>query len=117
MMSKISAPDARPTGDGAEAVGVFPVLLAVPEVSAPPPARLRPRISARAMARRRRGVRIAKILLPVAALILLSSIALWPEISRTIERGRETLQRLALVQTGGVMRLPRYRGYDTQNQP
>jgi len=117
MISKVSTPDGRPIGDVADAVGVFPVMLAVPAAPAQPGSRARPRISARAMARRRRGVRIAKILLPLAALILLSSVALWPEISRTIERGRETLQRLALVQTGGVMRLPRYRGYDTQNQP
>jgi lipopolysaccharide export system protein LptC len=71
----------------------------------------------RALARRRRAVQFAKVVLPLVALILLSSIALWPEISRTIERGRATLHNLAMLKTSGVMRLPRYRGYDAQNQP
>ena len=69
---------------------------------------------------RRRGtaVRIAKYVLPVVALALLSSIALWPEITRTIERGRITWHKLAMIEaTGGQMRLPRYRGFDDQNQP
>jgi lipopolysaccharide export system protein LptC len=68
----------------------------------------------------RRGlfVRVAKYLLPVAALALLSSIALWPEISRTIDRGRVTWHRLTMVDpTSGTMKRPRYRGYDGQNQP
>ncbi len=94
------------------------LMLAIPETPAPAPvARMQPVVPRGALARRRRAVHAAKILLPLAALVLLSSIALWPEISRTIERGRETLHLLALVQTGGVMKLPRYRGYDTQNQP
>ena len=68
----------------------------------------------------RRGVfvRIAKYGLPVLALALLSSIALWPEISRTIERGRVTWHRLTMVDpTSGTMKHPRYRGFDGQNQP
>ncbi len=70
------------------------------------------------LARYGRFVRVAKYLLPVAALALLSSIALWPEISRTIDRGRVTWHRLTMVDpTSGTMRQPRYRGYDGQNQP
>jgi lipopolysaccharide export system protein LptC len=70
-----------------------------------------------AMVRRRRTVRAAKFMLPVAALVLLSSVALWPEISRTIERGRNAFHNLAAISVGGVMKQPRYRGYDSQNQP
>jgi lipopolysaccharide export system protein LptC len=78
-----------------------------------------PMVSAKAPPRRRgRVVRIAKYFLPVVALALLSSIALWPEISRTIERGRVTWHRLTSIDpTSGTMRRPRYRGYDGQNQP
>jgi lipopolysaccharide export system protein LptC len=78
-----------------------------------------PMASAKApRARRGRVVRIAKYLLPVVALALLSSIALWPEISRTIERGRVTWHRLTSIDpSSGTMRRPRYRGYDGQNQP
>lgn len=72
----------------------------------------------RAHARRGTAVRVAKYLLPVAALALLSSIALWPEISRTIARSRVTWHRLIAVDAStGLMRHPRYRGYDGQNQP
>jgi lipopolysaccharide export system protein LptC len=72
----------------------------------------------RALVRRGTAVRIAKYALPVVALALLSSIALWPEISRTIEHGRVTWHRLSMIDTsGGLMRLPRYRGFDDQNQP
>lgn len=72
----------------------------------------------RHLARRGLAVRVAKYGLPVVALALLSSIALWPEISRTIERGRVTWHRLAMIDaSGGEMRLPRYRGFDDQNQP
>jgi lipopolysaccharide export system protein LptC len=67
--------------------------------------------------RRRRAVRIAKYALPVLALALLSSIAAWPEISRTIERGRATWRDLTMVESNGAMKQPRYRGFDAQNQP
>jgi lipopolysaccharide export system protein LptC len=67
--------------------------------------------------RRRRAVRIAKYGLPVLALALLSSIAAWPEISRTIERGRATWRDLTMVASNGAMKHPRYRGFDAQNQP
>jgi len=71
----------------------------------------------RSLTRRRRAVRIAKYALPVLALALLSSIAAWPEISRTIERGRATWRDLTMVESNGAMKHPRYRGFDTQNQP
>ena len=71
----------------------------------------------RSLKRRRRAVRIAKYALPILALALLSSIAAWPEISRTIERGRATWHQLTMVQTNGAMTQPRYRGFDSQNQP
>ncbi len=93
-------------------------MLAVPE---PPrltaPAVAHRTVAPRALARRRLAVRLAKIVLPVFALILLSSIAMWPEIRRTLQRSRATLHNLAMLNAGGVMRLPRYRGYDSQNQP
>ena len=70
------------------------------------------------LARRRAAVRIAKYGLPVAALALLGSIVLWPEISRMIERGRATWRQLSRIEMqGGQMSAPRYRGFDDQNQP
>ncbi len=68
--------------------------------------------------RRRSAVRLAKYVLPVGALALLSSIALWPELSRTIENGRVTWRRLtALSTTTGQMMRPRYHGLDGMNRP
>jgi lipopolysaccharide export system protein LptC len=86
--------------------------------AAPAPGRQPRQVKPKRLVRHGRFVRVAKYLLPVVALTLLSSIALWPEISRTIERGRVTWHRLTMVDpTSGTMKSPRYRGYDGQNQP
>jgi lipopolysaccharide export system protein LptC len=70
------------------------------------------------LARRGLAVRVAKYALPVAALALLSSIALWPEFSRTLENGRVTWRHLTMVQAGtGTLLRPRYRGMDEHDQP
>jgi lipopolysaccharide export system protein LptC len=69
-------------------------------------------------ARRRAMVRIAKYALPVAALILLSSIAMWPEIARNIENSRVAFQRLSMVRSGaGQMLNLRYHGMDGRDRP
>ena len=68
--------------------------------------------------RRRATVRIAKYILPLFALALLSSIALWPELSRTVAQGRVTWRRLtALSATAGQMLRPRYHGLDEHGHP
>ncbi len=87
----------------------------------PPPTTLAvefPWSPAAAQARRRHGVRVAKYVLPVVALALLSSIALWPELSRTVARGRVTWRRLtALSMNAGQMLKPRYHGLDERGRP
>ncbi len=71
-----------------------------------------------ALARRRHTVRMAKYVLPVVALAMLSSIALWPELARTVARGRVTWHRLTAVATGaGQMLRPRYHGLDERGRP
>jgi lipopolysaccharide export system protein LptC len=70
------------------------------------------------LARRGHAVRVAKYALPVVALALLCSIALWPELSRTLENGRVTWHRLTMIQNGtGTLLHPRYRGMDEHDQP
>jgi lipopolysaccharide export system protein LptC len=68
--------------------------------------------------RRRWGIRIAKYMLPVVGLALLSSIALWPELSRSLASGRVTWRRLTAVDldAGQMVRL-RYRGVDERQRP
>jgi lipopolysaccharide export system protein LptC len=69
-------------------------------------------------ARPRWLVRIAKYVLPVVALALLASIALWPEISRSLDRSRVTWRALSMM-SGGVGRMvrPLYRGLDGRDRP
>ncbi len=68
--------------------------------------------------RRRRAVRVAKYVLPVVALALLSSIALWPELSKTLARGRVTWRRLTELNLGaGRMMHPNYHGLDEKGRP
>ena len=62
-------------------------------------------------------VRIAKYVLPLAALALLSSIALWPELTRTVENGRVTWRRLTMATGAGMMMHPRYHGLDGRERP
>jgi len=69
-------------------------------------------------ARRRLAVRLAKYCLPLVALALLSSIALWPEISRTLEHGRVTWRQLTMLNpAAGKMLHPRYHGLDGRDRP
>ncbi len=68
--------------------------------------------------RRSFAVRIAKYVLPIVALLLLSSIALWPELSRTLQNGRVTWHRLTMAVAGkGEIVAPRYHGLDERGRP
>jgi lipopolysaccharide export system protein LptC len=62
-------------------------------------------------------VRVAKYVLPVVALALLSSIAMWPEIVRNIENGRVAWHDLAQIRTAGQMVNLRYHGMDGRDRP
>jgi lipopolysaccharide export system protein LptC len=75
-------------------------------------------VSAGSPLSRRRAVRIAKYALPLVALALLSSIALWPELTRSLANGRVTWRRLAMVVAGsGEIVAPRYHGLDERGRP
>ena len=69
------------------------------------------------LARRRWGVGIAKRLLPVVALALLASIALWPEFSRETSRERIAWRREAAVPQSGTMTDAAYHGVDERGRP
>lgn len=75
-------------------------------------------MSARQITLRRIGVRAAKLGLPVLALLLLGSVALWPEIARMSERGRLSFRRVFSVEAeSGRMLQPRYRGISENGRP
>ena len=91
----------------------------IPETALPPePLRGWSAVPPRRLKRRRSQVRVVKYALPFGALILLSSMALWPEIDRSIERGRVTWKRLTAVDAAsGRMMRPRYHGLDGRDRP
>lgn len=70
------------------------------------------------MARRRVLVAVAKRLLPIAAVGLLATIALWPEIESASDRGRVAFRRVVEVRPDALHVIdPRYQGVDEQNRP
>lgn len=78
------------------------------------PSRRRP--SAGAIAQRRWVVGLAKRTLPVLALALLTTVALWPEIAQQTDRARLVYRRGSIVPESGVLTAPRYRGEDDNHQ-
>jgi len=69
------------------------------------------------IARRRLMVTATKWLLPMAALALLSSIALWPEFDRAKEQARLAFNRLGGAVDGAQVTDARYHGVDERNRP
>jgi lipopolysaccharide export system protein LptC len=70
------------------------------------------------IARRRWMVRWSKRLLPVVALALLASLALWPELDRQQEAARYAFRRgLNVSADGGRLTDARYRGVDDKGEP
>lgn len=72
--------------------------------------------SAAGLARRRFIVTGTKWVLPGAAVVLLLSIALWPELSRLQQR-EQTVARALLQTNSSRMRAPHFRGVDERGRP
>jgi lipopolysaccharide export system protein LptC len=69
------------------------------------------------LARRRWTIRISKLLLPAAALLLLTSIALWPEIDRATDKARIVLGGLHAMLDGARLANAHYNGVDERGRP
>jgi lipopolysaccharide export system protein LptC len=80
-------------------------------------ARVRRAPDAEGMARRRLVINFTKWLLPAIALLLLTTIALWPEISRMTDSARIAYQRMSSEIGGATVTDARYRGIDEQGRP
>ena len=81
--------------------------------------RVRQPPSKRNLVSRRRTVLWTKRLLPVVAMLLLASVALWPEISRQFDKARFGFHKGGLsadVQAGKLLNV-RYHGMDGRNRP
>ena len=80
--------------------------------------RRRPPPSKRHIRRRRAMVGLTKWSLPVLALALLGSIAIWPEIVRVRDQSRVAFRRAFQVEPeNGMMQQPRYHGVDERGRP
>lgn len=74
-------------------------------------------LTAGKLARRRWAVGLAKRLLPLAALALLASVALWPEIEHETDQARLSYRRGATAPESGKMLDASYHGVDSSNRP
>ena len=82
-------------------------------------ARVRNPPTRRSLVSRRRTVQWTKRVLPVLAMLLLASVALWPEISRQFDNARYTYRSGGLsadVQAGKLLNV-QYHGQDSRNRP
>jgi lipopolysaccharide export system protein LptC len=83
----------------------------------PPSQRLRDRLTPGRLARRRWTITLTKWLLPAAALALLTTVALWPEMERASEQARHAVSKVAAEFQSGQLIDPRYRGVDDHGRP
>jgi lipopolysaccharide export system protein LptC len=79
--------------------------------------RIRVSLSPGGLARRRIAITLTKWLLPAGALLLLASIALWPQIDRARDSARIAFQRMAGEVGGAHMTDARYHGVDDRGRP
>ena len=80
-------------------------------------ARVRRPPSAGGLARRRLVINLTKWLLPAGALLLLATIALWPEIARMRDTARVAYNRVTSAIGGATVTDARYRGIDEHGRP
>jgi lipopolysaccharide export system protein LptC len=74
-------------------------------------------LGAAALARRRYRITLAKFALPAVALLLLSTIALWPEVERIETGARTRLAHLAGDVTAARVNIAQYHSVDAQGRP
>jgi lipopolysaccharide export system protein LptC len=77
----------------------------------------RPLPSPAAIARRRWMVALTKFLLPMVALALLATIALWPQIDRNLNEARVSFRRGMAIPESGQLTDARYHGVDDHGRP
>lgn len=69
------------------------------------------------LARRRFAINLTKWLLPTVALLLLGSMALWPELGRMRDQERIAFQRMGNTGGNATLTDARYRGVDEHGRP
>jgi len=69
------------------------------------------------MLRRRLMINASKFVLPAAAVLLLSSIALWPELNRGHDRTRFSMSGISVSMDGARLKDAHYNGVDEHGRP
>jgi len=80
-------------------------------------ARVRKPPSPGGLARRRIVINLTKWLLPTAALMLLATIAVWPEVTRLHDSARIAYHRISGEISGATVTDAQYRGVDENGRP
>jgi len=80
-------------------------------------ARIRRPPTARGLARRRRIILVTKWLLPLLALVLLATIAVWPELKRFSNEASTAVRRVASEVGGARLIDPHYHSLDQHGRP
>jgi lipopolysaccharide export system protein LptC len=80
-------------------------------------ARVRSPPTATRIARRRILINLTKWLLPLAAMVLLATIALWPELDRATAKARLAMGHISGEVEGGRLIDARYNGLDEKGRP
>lgn len=80
-------------------------------------ARIRKPPSPGRLARRRLAITLTKWLLPAGALLLLGSMALWPELGRMQDQERIAFQRMSSTSGDATLTDARYHGVDEHGRP
>lgn len=101
--------------------GTAPVLVAPrrpgQQLVAAAAARIRRPPSEHDLARRRRRILLTKWLLPTAALLLLATIAAWPELDLITDHARIAYQKSSAVLGGATITDAHYHGVDDKGRP
>jgi lipopolysaccharide export system protein LptC len=79
--------------------------------------RVRPLPNPDGLARRRIVITLTKWLLPAAALLLLATVALWPQLDRARDTARIAFQRMGQEVGGARVTDARYHGVDEKGRP
>ena len=79
--------------------------------------RVRQLPDSRGLARRRLVIKLIKWLLPALALLLLATLALWPEIDRMRDSARVAYQKMSKSVGGATLTNARYRSVDDHGRP
>ena len=70
-----------------------------------------------ALPRRRRYVQFMKFVLPVLALVMIAAVAIWPQLNKRVKYLPLNFTDADSTNAALVMKNPRYRGVDANNQP